>query len=460
VLSTLWRLHRTELRNRLRAGGRAALVLVAAAGAALGLGAALVLVGGQVVAGGPADPRTFAEALFERAFWLNALLAFVMGFTTFELLFRSEAGQRLEALPVSGGVLFADRLLALVVLHLPLLAAALLFAAPLWSRGPALFAYAALVHATTWLVCLGVGTWLHVMAGRSLLGGSSIAKEFLGGGYHLNESAFLLYSPAATFAAALFAAVPVGLFARPLALGGPAGLPLATLAAVLVVCAWALARAATVYGRGWRFIRARFTEAEILPPWREHDLPRRVTGAFVERWLPPPLRALYRKDLLQLRRRHRVDLLLVGGAVVAAVLFHLRTAQSGLALLVWDGALLLLGVGALLTPVYKLAGDELEPSGFLRALPAPLADVRLAKLLVALTHQAPLAIAVAACYLVAERDALGTATLLLGGVGAGVALSWLFLRLSLGQRRRGPWLGWAFRAVVATAALLLPNLAS
>jgi hypothetical protein len=391
LLSTLWRLHRTELRNRLRAGGRTALVLLSAVAAAAALGAALVLVGARVVAAGPADPRAFADALFERSFWLNALLAFVMGFTTFELLFRSEAGQRLEALPVAGDALFADRLLALVALHLPLLVGALLFAAPLWPRDPALFAYAALVHGATWLVCLGVGTWLHVLAGRSLLGGSSVARDFLGGGYQLNESAFLLYSPGATFAFALFAAIPVGLFARPLALGGPPGLPLGTLAAVVALCGLALARAARVYGRGWRFIRARFTEAEILPPWREHDLPRRVPGAFAERWLPPPLRGLYHKDLLQLRRRHRIDLLLLLVAAIGVVLFHLRTAQSGVVLFYWDGALLLLGVGALLTPVYKLAGDELEPPGFLRALPAPLEDVRLAKLLVALTHQAPLA---------------------------------------------------------------------
>lgn len=459
MLRTLLRLHRTELRNRLRSGGRAALALGAATGAALALGAALVLAGSRVVAAGEQAPSAFANEVFERTFWVNALLAFVMGFTTFEVLFRSEEGRRLEALPLPGGVLFADRALALLALHTPLLLAALLFQAPLLGRQPALFAYTALVHGATWLLTLCVGTWLHVLAGRSLLGGGSAAKEFLGGGYHLNEAAFVLYSPAAAFAVALFAAIPIGLFARPLALGGGAGLPLATLAMVVVASAWALRRAADVYARGWRFIRARFTEAEILPPWRETDLPRRVSGAFVERWLAPPLRGLYRKDLLQLRRRHRIDLLLVGVAALGFVLFHLRTLLPSGPLLAWDAALLLLAVGALLTPAYKLAGDELEPAGFLRALPAPLGAVRRAKLLVALTHQVPVVVVAAACYLAATRDPAGAAALLAGGLATSAALSALFLRLALGPRRRGAWLGWAFRGAVATAALLLPNIA-
>lgn len=457
MLRTLLQIHRTELRNRIRVGGGPAVVLGGALLGALALGGAVFVLGSRVVADGPADPQAFADALFERTFWVNALVAFGMGFTTFEALFRSAEGRRLESLPIPGRTLFADRALAVAAWHAPLLLLALAFHAPLLGDRPLLFAYAAVVHGTSWALVVAVGTWLHVMAGRSLLTGGSLLKEFLGSGFHTNDAAMVLYSPGAAFAVAVFASVPIGLVSRPLALVGVAGPTLALLGVVAVVCAVALWKARAVYARDWRFIRARFTEAEVLRPWREHDLPRRVPGAFVERWLRPPLRGLYHKDLVQLRRRHRVDLALLAAAIAGVALFHLRTALDAHALFAWDAALLLVAIGAALSPAYKLAARELEPDGFLRALPVPLAAVRRAKALAALTHQVPLAAAFAVAYAATTRDALGALALMLGGVGAGYGLSVGFLRLALARRRPGDWLGWAFRGVVATVALLAAN---
>lgn len=458
MLRTLLRLHRTELRNRLRAGGAPTLALAGSAGGAIALGAAVWAAGARAVGTASDVPGGLTNDTFDRTFWLCALVAFVMGFTTFEALYRSPGGRRLESLPVPGRVLFVDRLLALTLWHLPLLLLALVFHAPLVGRAPRLFAYAAVVHTATWTLTLAVGTWLHVAAGRTLLSGGSSVKEFLGGGFHTNDAALVLYSPAAAFAAAVFGAVPIGLFARPLALEGMVGSTLAILAAVAVVSAVALFRAGAIYARGWRFIRARFTEAEVLRPWREHDLPRQASGAFAERWFAPPLRGLYHKDLLQLRRRHRVDLTLVVVAAIGFALFHMRTALPDTPLLLWDAALLLAAVGAVLTPVYKLAGRELEPEGFLRALPVPLGAVRRSKALVALTHQVPLALAMAFAWLVATMDIVGFLALLVGGIAVGFALSSLYLRLAIGRRRPGPWLGWAFRGAVLAAALVTVNL--
>ena len=451
MIGTLLRLRATELRNRLRT---APWVLPVGLGAAVLVGAGLYLAG-RAVAAGDGDPAAAAARAFERTFWVNAALGFLLAYTSFEALYRSPASLRLEAFPVAPSALFVVRLLGLLAAHLPLLVAALLFQAPLLDAGPGLFAHAAVVHGGTWMFGLCAGLWLHLLAGRSLLSGESWLKEWLGSGYRTNEAALLLYSPGVTLAAALGAAVPLELAARSWPLGGEPRPAFVFLGLLGLLSLAAVLHAARVHAVSWPFIRARFTEAEVLPPWREGELPRRMAGAVLLRWLRPPLAGLYRKDLAQLRRRHRVDLALVVAVLVGMTLFHLRTTLSAGALLAWDAVLLVLFAGVALTPAYKLVGRELEPDGTDALLPIAPGLARRAKALVALTHQAPLVAGVALLYGIASRDPVGAAVLLFGGLAGSVALSLLFLRLALSRRRRGAWLGWAFRGSVAALALLV-----
>lgn len=454
MLATLLRYRSKELRHRVAS---ARLGVVLGLGVAGGLAAALVLAG-DAVAGAPGTPTTvLAEAAFSRTFWINALLAFVLGFTTFEALFRSEAGRRLEALPVSPRALFGERVVSLALLHAPLLAAALLFAAPLATRDPALFLHALVVHGGTFAFGLAAAIALHVFAGHSLLSGARWWKEFLGNGFHTNEATMLLYSPAAAFGVAVFTAVPLDLLARELVLHDTARPALTGLGLLALLGAGALAHATRVYRRSWSLVRARFNEAELLRPWREDDVTQRVMGDVLLRWLRPPLAGLYRANLLQLRRRHRVDMPLLVAATIALVVFHVATPLAPAVLLRIDAAALALAVGVLLSPVYKLTGHELEPEGLARVLPVPPGLVRRAKALVALTHQAPLALVVAGAYGVTAAAPLTAMLLFVGGTLGGLGLSLAYLRLAAAAHR--PGLAWTFRGAVAALALVIGGVA-
>ncbi len=359
----------------------------------------------------------------------------------------------MEALPASGAALFAERAIVSFVRHLPLILAVALFEAPLLEKKPALFAYAMVVHGTAWMSAWCFGLWLHVGSGRSLVGGGNRIKEYLGSGFQVNEATAMLYSPAATFALALFVTIPMGLAARPLAHGDAVPGALATLALLVVAWLAAVVRGGLGFSRDWRIVLPRFREAEMLPPWREDHRAERVFGEALVSRLPSPLRALYRRDLLQLRRRHRFDVAMLVITLAVLGLLHFTTFGASDGLLVIDAVLLGLIGGVFANPVFKLSGSELEPPGSPAMLVASRVSLAQARALVALTHQLPLAVGVGALYGLASGDFLGAAFLGVGGLLVVVAFGWSYAWLAAVPRRGRAALSLVFRSVFA--ALLL-----
>lgn len=440
------------LRNRVRRTRHGALAPAVLALAAGGLAVAVWAAGRDTL---PAQTgEALVEALRSRVFWVNVAMTFVAGFTSFEVIFRAPFSRYAEALPVPTGALFGERMVAQALNHAPLLMLALAFELSMVTVAPGAFSYAAAIHGATWLLVLGVGTWLHILAGRSLLSGDRGWKGFLGYQYQLNAAAMLLYSPAGAFGGALFLAVPLELIAREQLVGAPPGPTLGAVAVAAALSLAAVARAAVLYRRHWRSIRARFTETEILRPFREDHLPRHYVGAVLLRWLAPRTAALYRKDLVQLRRRHRLDVPLLVASVGAVIAWHVRGAEASAE--VWFGrdAALTVALGwVFLNPVFKLAGDELEPHGLLATLGVAAAEIRRGKGLLALVQIVPVVAALAVSYTLKTGDALGGLVLAGCGIAGGYALSRGFLLAVAGPRPVGAWVGWAVRGAALTLAV-------
>ncbi len=447
------RLRALERKNRLRVAGRGLLPWLLVPGLG-GLGAALFMLGQTTLPPADLPPEALAEALAERGYLLRAAMCFLIGAGSFEVLYRARGATNLAALPFDSRSLFIDRLGALYLAHLPLLVALALLQAPLIEVAPRALAVEFAIDSLVWLLTPAAGLWLHTLAGVSLLRGTSLIKEFFGAGMRVDSAALMLYSPAAVFAVGLSAAILLAQAFRPLlSSSGQAGPALVGTLLVFTAIAGFVLHSAALFKRSWRAIRARFREAEMLPPWREGPLPVRVYAQSPARLFSPPLRGLYLAMLLNLRRRHRLDLMFTVLASGALFWFNLATTLPLDALLAWNAMLLLLAVAVVLTPIYRLTGRELSPPGCDALFRPPAAALTTARVLIALTHQLPITISVAAGYGIKTAQPVGVLLLLMIGVGAGLLASLLYLWIR--GRRSGAWLPWANRGAWLLVALTL-----
>ncbi len=415
-----WRWRATARRfGAQRPVARAAVVaLSAAAAAAVGLGM-VALAHGDVAA---ADLSLVHNAIRQRVFWLSLLPALVACYATFELLFRGGDRDALGRLPVSGRARVAESLLRAGLLHLPLIGPGVAYAWGLSRAGAptSLALYAGLIPALSLALAVPVGTWLHLLAGRSLDRGAAGLKALLAGGVVVSEEALLLYSPAGALAVVL----GVGMFNDLFLYHGllrPSGSAAALVGAPLV---WTLALALVAARRAMHLgeaslplILARFVEAEAPLATAEEGVPARTPGEALARLLPPPARATFLGDLRQLRRRYRLDRLLLW--VYAFALLRLGAslsdgARTALGAAAAHVAALTLVSGTLLVSAFRVRG-ELAAPWLQDTLPQLQGPARLGRLAAATIYPAwALAITGASAWF-ARGPAAAAWTLALGG---------------------------------------------
>lgn len=442
---------------RNRAGGQSALgraaVLALGAGAAAGLLLAGRSLGADVAAA--QDPPAAAREL---AFWLATAAAMIASYTVLEALFRSDEARVLAPLPVEPGAWARYTVARVALLHAGLLVPPLLVLAPLLAWSPAAALAGAAVVVCTLLVAVPVALLSHLLAGSAMLTGDSELKRRLSGGLGPPEGAWFFYSPAIALALALVATVVFDLLARLAAdVGNPKPL-LAALTAAAAVAAVATRKALHTFEARYAAILPRFWESEILPPWHEEHLPRHARGMGAARLLHGAARHAYERDLLQLRRRHRVDGVALAVWAVACALLQARS--DGAAPVGWAVALVAAG-GVLFDPTFRLVGGELDPPAAGRALPLTDGELLRARLLLVAVFQGPAVLLAALAAALGPAGPLGALVGLAGGAAISLGLGALSLRLTLVSAHVRP-VAWSVRlgavGAFAAAVALLPPL--
>ena len=451
----MWKL---LLRNRLQMGRnrltqappgarRGLSLVVALAGMAL-------LVAGMDIAQGVATDEDPVAAVRQIVFWLNVLHALVFSYTTFEVLFRSSEVRVLAPLPVRMSGYFVYTWLRTLWLHALLLVPSLLLTLPLVAEGHAtLFAYAALSFLLTFAAGVPLSVLLHLLAGRSLLSGSTRLKQQLIGGIAPTESAFLFYSPALALAGTLTSAVALDLVLRVwLEVGNPKPLLFATaaVAAVAGACTRASSR---IFRDAYERMLPRFWETEILPPYHEEHLPRRIVGLSLARRLRGPAAEIFSKDLIQMRRRHRVDGVVYAAFFALALLVNLRAEHADM-LWAWNVLLIGLATGAVFNPAARLLGPDLESAWVLRSQPIPRRAFFIGKMTVALLQQAPAAALGAIAAAVGPGGPLAALAALLVGSAVGLTAAAVSLVVGLRSFPTIRPLAWGLRLGLFGAAAL------
>ncbi len=429
-------------------------MLLAAAAVAVWVG--LAALGAADAAALTPGERTYA-VVRERVFWMTTLQSLLLGYATFEILFRAADASFVGLLPLRGRTRFVDLMVRAYALHLPLLLAPAGYAFGLLDAGAptGLPAYAAATPALTLLAGLALAAAAHLAAGRSLLSESSHLRKLLASHIVADEHALLLYSPAAALAGALVLGVLNDLFlfhALTADRGDLLALPFAWSAVTLVV---ALVAAARIADAALFPIMARFTEAEAPPPYREDGVPATTPGAGLARLLPPPARPYFLRDLKQLRRRHRIDRVmlwlhgLIAGRLAFTATAELTPAPVFLPLL---GAF----VGLFLVSGFRLEGPELDSPWLARTLPSRPRDERLGRLAASLIHPAWAVLAAAVAATVAGGLVAGV-VVLLGGALLALTLTWGALhlaRLARADRMMVAATAWRAAVVSLTGAVL------
>lgn len=312
------------------------LVLVVAV---IALGA-LALLGKTLVASsvGPA-PGSGALSIDEtlvrdQVFWLGTLAALIYSYTSFEVFFRAPDARFLATLPLSGANRFDDLFARAVVMHLPLVFpavayAAALFLSPLPGAAQAGL-YTLVVGLTQFSVGLCLAIVLHLYAGRSLLSKGSEVRKLLAGMSVPDDAALLVYAPALGLFGTLVLGIFIDLAFRDAFFRGKGTMLAPVLLVSLGVAAFAVVRARRISQESLHLILPRFSEVDVPPPYREDGVPKFVPGERLVRFLPLCARPYFLRDLRQLRRRHRLDriLLWVFAAAVLKVAHDVPAGRS------------------------------------------------------------------------------------------------------------------------------------
>lgn len=421
----LLRFRALAARRRLAGGGTLLGVL---GSAALVLAGALVVLALDRTAGSDVAGAGGSDALFrvsrDRAFWLAALEVLVFAYTTFEVLFRAGDTAFVSLLPLRGRDRWLELGLRAAALHAALLLPSLAYAAGLLRRGePAAGLHAASLGLAAFLVGLPASSWLHLLAGRSLLGEATALRKSLGGGHVPAEAAYLLWSPAAGLAVTLVSVVLLDAFsARALAAGAsPAALFAGSAAVSAGAAVWIVRRSAADADRVLPLVVARFVEIDVAPPGTEKGGAEPVPGERLAPLLPLASRPFFLRDLRQLRRRHRLDRIVLW--VFAAAMVRLGLVSGDPAEVARHGlAAFAVLVAAVLVAAFRVEGRELGSASFDRALPWRPWPRLLGTVSAASIHPAWAAFWVAAAVGLAGGASLALAVLALG-LGLAVSLS-------------------------------------
>ncbi|MCB9736394.1 MAG: hypothetical protein H6745_27745 [Deltaproteobacteria bacterium] len=396
--------------ERVVAGG---LLLVALA--ALGAGA-VALAGSDLAV---LDPAARAQGVRDRIFWFGTFAAVIFSYSTFEVFFRASDARLIGVLPVRGRTRYTDLFVRAVFLHLPLAFPFACYAVALVSAGAgALGTYAASMAGVLFVVGLPLCTWLHLVAGESLLSPSSPLRRQLAGAVFDDEAVLLVYAPAV----GLLATLVLGLFAevglRQAVLERKGDLLAPVLGGAAAVAVASVIAGARVAERVLHRIMPRFTELDVPAPFRDDGVRKVVPGEWLAGRLPAAWRPYFLRDLRQLRRRHRVDRLLLIAYAIILVAFDLgqpaATWSAGAAHLVVLGGF----VGLLVGSAFRSHGRELAAPGLEQTLPVEAGAARWGRVAADLLH--PVVASVATGVAVAATGAIGVG---LAVLGAGLALA-------------------------------------
>jgi hypothetical protein len=336
-----------------------------------------------------------ADGLNERAqgwtFWCMLTTALIFGYTSFEVLYRDPLWARLASLPINPRALFGAKVLRVYRRHLPLSFIPVLSGASLLMHGEVTI-WATGVTATllVWTIGLSVSIFAHIWAGQSLVDGANPLKAYLSQGFGPTDAAFLFYSPALALlcTSVVALAVEVGFIAWRVN-----GTFMPLLFVVLVgfgIALFCLRRASNIFIRWQHMIAPRFTDVEILPTWREGELHNQVFGMKFGDALPQSIRPVWRRLILQYRRRFRVVIPL--SVVLCAVLVAFAAGSTTLPVDAWA---LAAAIGVLIyIPSIRACGAELGFGVEARALPVPRGHEYAVLGLLAVVEWFPLALSV------------------------------------------------------------------
>jgi hypothetical protein len=351
------------------------------------------------------------------SFWCSTTAALVFGYTSFELLYRDAVSFRLARLPVNPSSLFIFKSAKLYRAHLPLiLLPATTGVTLLWSGHTQEYLVAVAVTSSVLVWGLATSIWVHMLAGRSLIRGASDFKGYLLQGMGPPETAFLFYSPGL----ALVIALSMGLFTElSLRTGLEKGIwkPLIVLAGGFTVAAiWCFLHARRIFMAHQHQIEPRFRDAEVLPPWREGELPRTYLGQGLAALLPGSLAPIWHRLIVQYRRRFRIAIALQVVSAAALGIYILSTAQSlgGIERI----AVVAITIGVLvLLPSFRACSGELGQRFDYRALPISRRAVISCHWLLALLEWVPLMVVAIAAAMAAGYgvETLWLAAAIVGG---------------------------------------------
>lgn len=259
----------------------------------------------------------------DQVFWLGTLAALVYSYTSFEVFFRAPDARFLATLPLSGANRFDDLFARALVMHLPLVFPALayataLFLSPLAGASQAGL-YTLVVGLTQFAVGLCLAIVLHLYAGRSLLSKGTEIRKLLAGMSVPDDAALLVYAPALGLFGTLVLGIFIDLAFRNAVFRGNGTMLVPVLLVSLAVAVFAVVRARRIARESLHLILPRFGEVDVPPPYREDGVSKSVPGERLAALLPAPARPYFMRDLRQLRRRHRLDRILLwvfAGAVL------------------------------------------------------------------------------------------------------------------------------------------------
>lgn len=447
LLSVRW----ASVRRRLQTGSPllrlAAFVLVPATLAAL-VWALHHMASGVLGAGTDGVRR-----LREHVFWLNAGPVLIWSYTTFEVIFRSRDALYLNTLPIRGATRSVDILLRTYATHLPLALPGIIYGvALLFAGGGSAGVYAMVVAGLTYAGTLAVAVAVHLAAGRTLLTDATAVRKLMAGQIVASEDAMLLWSPAGGLVVGLILVVINELLLFHGMLMGRGNLTMYPYIVTAVVTLVSVRAAHQAVVESFHGIIARFAQAEIPPPYTDEGVPERTRGEGLVKHLPAASRPYFLRDRRQLRRRYRIDTVVI--VLFAVIAGRLALAHEGdstgraLTLLIALAAV----VGLLLTSAFRTRGELAAP--YLdSSLPSDTRAERVGRL--AAAGLEPLSCAlVAGLATLVSGDMAATAMVTLGGLVVVIALIVGSDLLAARMRLRAGWAAAVWRVgILATVAL-------
>ncbi len=406
------------------------MLVVAVAAVAL---AALYLLGQTLAAAG-----TEEATVRDQVFWLGTLAALIYSYTSFEVFFRAPDARFLASLPLAGKHRFDDLFVRALFVHLPLALPFVAYALALFlsdaPQAQRAGLYTLLVGLTQFVVGLCLAIVLHLYAGRSLLHKASELRKLLAGASVPDDAALLVYAPALGLFGTLVLGIFIDLAFRDVVFRDKATLLGPVLAVSVAVAVFAVVRARKIADESLHLILPRFTEVDVPPPYREDGVAKSTPGEGLVRLLPATARPYFMRDLKQLRRRFRLDrvLLWVFAAVALKVAHDVPDSRSPLlpvllALALFDGVFIV--------SAFRLRG-ELASRALDLTLPKNTRAELIGRLAATLHH--PLVALVVATLATATADVLAATWVLLAGAVATLAFALLAHGVaSLGRNRPG-----------------------